>query len=92
MSIENIYKMKETVLKNIKSEFLGIIELYNKINEEKFWEIVKTGFAHKRKKLSGNLKSLKNYKENAFIKSLENKRAEDLALSDWIKLTLSTDL
>ena len=64
----------------------------NNLDEEKFWEIVKTGFAHKRKKLSGNLKSLKNYKENAFIKSLENKRAEDLALSDWIKLTLSTDL
>ena len=29
----------------------------NKLNEEDFWEIVKTGFAHKRKKLSSNLKS-----------------------------------
>ena len=61
----------------------------NNIDEEKFWEIVKAGFAHKRKKLSGNLKSLKNYelleKNITFIK-LENERAEDLPLVDWILL------
>ncbi len=58
--------------------------------EEKFWEIVKTGFAHKRKKLSGNLKSLKNYEvltKNDFMQTLGNKRAEDLTLEDWISLT-----
>ncbi|MFA6177767.1 MAG: 16S rRNA (adenine(1518)-N(6)/adenine(1519)-N(6))-dimethyltransferase RsmA [Candidatus Paceibacterota bacterium] len=55
----------------------------NKINEEKFWEIVKAGFAHKRKKLSGNLK---NVCQNKDLASLENKRAEDLSLNDWIIL------
>ena len=55
------------------------------INEEKFWEIVKTGFAHKRKKLSGNLKTLKNG-SLASVWSLGNKRAEDLSLEDWILL------
>ena len=53
--------------------------------EKKFWEIVKTGFAHKRKKLSGNLKTLK-FLEKSTLESLGNKRAEDLTLSDWVKL------
>lgn len=57
----------------------------NNINEEKFWEIVKAGFAHKRKKLSSNLKILK-YGEIASLETLENKRAEDLTLEDWISL------
>lgn len=56
-----------------------------KIDEEKFWEIVKTGFAHKRKKLSGNLKNTILYKKDS-LTDLGNKRAEDLALSDWISL------
>ncbi|HEU0085688.1 MAG TPA: 16S rRNA (adenine(1518)-N(6)/adenine(1519)-N(6))-dimethyltransferase RsmA, partial [Candidatus Paceibacterota bacterium] len=30
----------------------------NNLDENRFWEIVKKGFAHKRKKLSGNLKEL----------------------------------
>ncbi|MFZ3015801.1 MAG: 16S rRNA (adenine(1518)-N(6)/adenine(1519)-N(6))-dimethyltransferase RsmA [Minisyncoccia bacterium] len=52
-------------------------------NEEKFWKIIHAGFAHKRKKLSGNLKNiLKNDFEN-----IKDKRAEDLSLSDWINLT-----
>jgi 16S rRNA (adenine1518-N6/adenine1519-N6)-dimethyltransferase len=54
--------------------------------EAKFWEIVKTGFAHKRKKLSGNLKPL--LKEGSIVSFLNfgNKRAEDLTLADWILL------
>lgn len=56
----------------------------NKINERKFWEIVKVGFAHKRKKLSGNLKGVyqKELPEN-----LRDARAENLTLLDWIGLT-----
>jgi 16S rRNA (adenine1518-N6/adenine1519-N6)-dimethyltransferase len=54
-------------------------------SEDRFWEIVKTGFAHKRKKLSGNLKSLKD--TNITIsQELGNKRAEDLTLLDWLLL------
>jgi 16S rRNA (adenine1518-N6/adenine1519-N6)-dimethyltransferase len=61
----------------------------DEVNEEKFWEIVKTGFAHKRKKLSRNLKSLRNYEDyekNIESGNLGNKRAEELTLSDWIAL------
>ena len=54
--------------------------------EEKFWEIVKAGFAHKRKKLSSNLK---NICQRASLTSLGNKRAEDLSLKDWIELAKS---
>jgi 16S rRNA (adenine1518-N6/adenine1519-N6)-dimethyltransferase len=58
------------------------------VSEEKFWEIVKLGFAHKRKKLSGNLKSV-NFNEKLTFESLKDKRAEDLALHDWVSLSLS---
>ncbi|MFA5932116.1 MAG: 16S rRNA (adenine(1518)-N(6)/adenine(1519)-N(6))-dimethyltransferase RsmA [Candidatus Paceibacterota bacterium] len=54
--------------------------------ETRFWEIVKTGFAHKRKKLSSNLKNILKYTGNACVLELGNKRAEDLSLSDWINL------
>ena len=57
----------------------------NDIDEEKFWKIVKSGFAHKRKKLSGNLKNLILCQRDT-LASLGNKRAEDLTLADWIAL------
>ena len=54
----------------------------NKLDEENLWEIIHAGFAHKRKKLSNNLKKvIKNIPEE-----YKNKRAEDLSLKDWIKL------
>lgn len=58
----------------------------NNIDEERFWKIVKAGFAHKRKKLSSNLKVLK-FEKNILTEKLGNKRAEDLTLSDWLALT-----
>jgi len=65
----------------------------NNIDEKFFWEIIHSGFIHKRKKLSSNLKIfLKNKKGGinssilSIIKSLENKRAEELTLKDWIKI------
>lgn len=61
----------------------------NHVNEEKFWEIVKTGFAHKRKKLGGNLKNMLQNVSNGgetIFTNLLNKRAEDLSLKDWIDL------
>jgi 16S rRNA (adenine1518-N6/adenine1519-N6)-dimethyltransferase len=67
-------------IKNISRVFF----IKNNLNEKKFWEIVKAAFAHKRKKLSSNLKSIKNYEENAFTLELGNKRAEDLKLEDWL--------
>lgn len=57
------------------------------LKEEKFWEIVKAGFAHKRKKLSKNLADAGvQYKKT----ELGNKRAEELELKDWITLAQKT--
>ena len=60
----------------------------NAIKEEDFWKIVHLGFAHKRKKLSGNLK---NVVEKAKLTNLglEDKRAEDLSLFEWLALVKS---
>jgi len=68
-------------IKNISNEIFK----KNKINEEKFWEIVKAGFAHKRKKLSGNLKNIISCQGQS-LAYLGDKRAEDLSLTDWILL------
>ncbi len=57
----------------------------NNISEEVFWEIVKTGFAHKRKMLSGNLKNIVSTEKITKL-GLENSRAENLKLEDWINL------
>lgn len=51
--------------------------------EARFWQIVKAGFAHKRKKLSSNLKNLVN---PIGLASVGDKRAEDLSLADWLGL------
>ncbi len=66
----------------------------NNINEEKFWRIVRTGFAHKRKKLSSNLKTLQknNYKGISFLKTLKNKRAEELTVTNWINVAKILDI
>ncbi|MFA6300934.1 MAG: 16S rRNA (adenine(1518)-N(6)/adenine(1519)-N(6))-dimethyltransferase RsmA [Candidatus Paceibacterota bacterium] len=64
----------------------------NNINEEKFWEIVKAGFAHKRKKLNGNLRSLFGNNSLKILTSAgikENARAEDVSLKEW--LTIMTE-
>ncbi len=54
--------------------------------ENHFWEIVKLGFAHKRKKLSGNLKGVINFQKSG-LEGFGNKRAEELTLNDWILLS-----
>ncbi len=66
----------------------------NTINEEDFWEIVKAGFAHKRKKLSSNLKTLKTFKNKGFLAKLAelgDKRAETLSLLEWKSLCKNND-
>ena len=55
--------------------------------EKRFWETIHAGFAHKRKKLSNNLKK---YIGKTYVmegKDYKNMRAEDLTLEDWILLT-----
>jgi 16S rRNA (adenine1518-N6/adenine1519-N6)-dimethyltransferase len=64
----------------------------NKITEEKFFEVVRAGFAHKRKMLLGNLKEVEEDSEN--LKKIFTEcgidpqaRAEDLTLKNWAGLT-----
>jgi len=59
--------------------------LKNDIDEEKFWEIVKKGFAHKRKRLGSNLKNVLG-SEKIQKSGLGDKRAEDVTLAEWISL------
>ena len=68
---------------NISREKLG------NVDEKRFFEIVKAGFAHKRKKLSSNLKELFKESINEVFESLNidtNSRAEDIPLEIWLAL------
>jgi 16S rRNA (adenine1518-N6/adenine1519-N6)-dimethyltransferase len=60
-------------------------------HEDMFFKVVKQGFLHKRKLLISNLRELfsREHLEGAFVSlSLPlNARAEDLSLSDWLRLT-----
>ncbi|HEY4715075.1 MAG TPA: 16S rRNA (adenine(1518)-N(6)/adenine(1519)-N(6))-dimethyltransferase RsmA [Candidatus Paceibacterota bacterium] len=61
----------------------------NQISEEKFFELVKAGFAHKRKVLSSNLKPRLGSEAPKWLEECEIKekaRAEDLGLKDWLCL------
>ena len=73
------------LIKNISREIFK----KNKISENNFWEYIHVGFAHKRKKLSSNLKKYlkltENDKKNHEL-MLGNKRAEELSVKDWIFL------
>lgn len=61
-----------------------------KHHEGVFFQVVKTGFAHKRKTLSGNLKNVWEPEiiDEALVKSSihPTARAEDLGISDWLTL------
>ena len=65
-------------------------DFFKEINEKKFFEVIKIGFAHKRKILIANLKE--KFGKNDLLKIFqdlkipEKARAEDLKLSDWQKL------
>jgi len=61
------------------------------VNEERFFEILHAGFAHKRKQLFGNLRAV--FDENILREKMkkagisENIRAEDVSLFGWKKLS-----
>lgn len=59
-------------------------------NEQRFFDILHAGFAHKRKILISNLKSVTGQNLVGVFQTLqipEKARAEDLNLIDWLKLT-----
>ncbi len=83
-------------IKNISRK----IFIENNIDEDNFWKIIRAGFAHKRKKLSSNLKKIdpllisplageENIPMTRGVRGvidLGNKRAEELTLIEWINL------
>jgi 16S rRNA (adenine1518-N6/adenine1519-N6)-dimethyltransferase len=54
------------------------------ISSESFFKVIKRAFAHKRKKLSGNLKGIVG---KEILEKYKDNRAEDLTLVDWINLS-----
>jgi len=58
---------------------------FNKINEKKFFEIVKKGFSQKRKMLKNNLKIGGEILKKCGVK--ETARAEELPIENWRRLT-----
>lgn len=66
---------------------------FQKISEEKFFEIVKAGFAQKRKLLAGNLKKM-GITPEAFTRCNipPNARAENLTIEQWLCLANTTTL
>jgi 16S rRNA (adenine1518-N6/adenine1519-N6)-dimethyltransferase len=58
----------------------------NGVNEDAFWEMIRTGFAHKRKKLSSNLEVLIPKLKTGTKENLGNRRAEELTIKEWINL------
>ena len=58
-------------------------------HEQAFFDLVKTGFAHKRKQLAGNLKELTGDKTLPLLASVNiapTARAEDIPLEKWLSL------
>ena len=43
---------------NVDSAVIGIKDIHDNLDEDLFWEVLHAGFAHKRKKLFSNLKTL----------------------------------
>ena len=81
--VEALQTVQSRTLHSLHGSLYGVYDLSLEKFEEKFWEIVRAGFAHKRKKLSSNLK---NFISSTLRQDLENKRAEELTLKDWIDL------
>lgn len=68
------------LVENISREF------FDEISEEKFFSVVKAGFASKRKQLGGNLEKVVGEKADAALRAAgveKTVRAEDVVLEKW---------
>ncbi len=61
----------------------------NKITEQRFFEVVKASFAHKRKQLGKNLENIVSKEQFENCKISPKTRAEELKVEDWICLSKS---
>lgn len=62
----------------------------SKAHEKRFFEIMKAGFAHKRKQLGGNLRDIFGDQASLLLQNSsiqESIRAEDLSLEQWLKIS-----
>lgn len=84
LAIENIAHIGLPYVDTTEGNHMGA-----RVSEERFFEIVKAGFAHKRKQLVGNLKEMFGDKTATLLTQAgiaPNARAEDVALGQWLKL------
>lgn len=69
-------------------------DLFRDISEEKFFKVLKAGFAHKRKKFLSNLEAIceREKIKNVFhrLGIPENTRAEDVSLENWKRIIETT--
>ena len=80
--VENISRTNFTLSTSLRA---------NSKFEKRFFELVKAGFAHKRKLLASNLKPLLGKQHPNILKYVgvsENARAEDVPLEKWLTLSL----
>ncbi len=92
MTVQSKYFSPEP---NVDSAIISISNIsrnfFHDISEENFFKILKTGFAHKRKVLIGNLSELAPSEQlQEIFKELAldvRVRAEDVSLETWKKLT-----
>lgn len=79
-------------IENVSRDFFNNISDSVSVSEDQFFNLIKTGFAHKRKVLIGNLEKIApREKMQSIFKKLnisEKIRAEDLALADWKNIAL----
>ncbi len=86
-----------TPVPNVDSAVLAITNISNKnfpntASEKRFFEIMKAGFAHKRKQLAGNLKDIFGEHTRTLLEQVgihQNARAEDISLYQWLKLSIT---
>ncbi|HAS84475.1 MAG TPA: ribosomal RNA small subunit methyltransferase A [Candidatus Yonathbacteria bacterium] len=94
--IEKVPARYFTPAPKVDSAILSIENISNgnfpdKSFEKHFFEIVRAGFAHKRKILAGNLKEIFGESTLTTLKEVgvsDNTRAEDITLDQWLNITL----
>ncbi len=74
---------------NVDSAIIFVDKLSKKlfqesgVSEKRFFEVVKAGFAHKRKQLKNNLKGVIS---DGLLETVGLRRAEELKVEEWIEL------
>lgn len=89
--IETVKRTMFSPAPNVDSAILLIENIskdnFKNISEERFFEIVKEGFAHKRKTISNNLKAYISKEKLAESGIEEKERAEKLSLLQWLEIS-----